>query len=435
MLSATTSPPATPPGSEQTCQHLLFLGGTEAHFLEFRERLIECRPGWGVEWLAESSILRSYQPAKPVDAVVIHESFGNGQDITPILNRRFPHSRIIALRAALTAHAQPKPESGSNPVETAPQAVLTLAVAEWKARPAVQALLAKLKTLPTLPQLHLQITRELQSPEGSLEQVSQYVRQDPIMAAKFLNVINSASFGLSYVVADPAEAVMYLGAARTRALVLLSGVFSKFDDVGSAEVSAEELWQHSLQVASLAQGVALLETEDPKLAEAAFTAGLLHDIGKLMLAGNLPQMYATTCRLKQHKRVIQTEAERTLLNTDHAELGACLLGDWQLPLPIVEAVAWHHKPSRSFDRRFSVLTAVHAANVMAHECSEADGDSRSISKFDILYLARLGLASHRNGWRDGCGLPTRDETETFETQLRRTVEAQCVPRSGQDLSR
>lgn len=288
----------------------------------------------------------------------------------------------------------------------------------------MKSLLARIKTLPTLPRLHLQITQELESSNGSLEMVSQYVRKDPVMAAKFLQVINSASFGLSYTVDDPGEAVMFLGVVRTRALVLAGGVFSQFDEMRCSDFSPEQIWQHSLQVASLAQGVVLLQTEDPKLGETAFTAGLLHDIGKLVLAGNMPEMYATAHRLQRFKQIQQAEAELDMLGSSHAELGACLLGSWRLPLRIVEAVAWHHKPSVSADKAFSVLTAVHVANVLSHEIAGANTDISTPSRFDVFYLAKLGLTHQRNAWREGCGLPPKDEQDSFEDQVRRRLEAE-----------
>ena len=430
-----------PPADPGNRKSIVLLGGAEAQFAELRQALLLVRPTWSVRWAPNGGQSCSRDVLDPSDAVVVHENLGPVPETRSALESRFAHSSVIFLSELFTSRlAQGSSGPGlasakRNPVELAESVILELFMREWKRQPAILSLLAKLKTLPTLPQLHLQITRELQSPECSLERVSQYVRQDPVMAAKFLQVINSATMGLAYIVNDPAEAVMFLGAGRTRALVLMAGVFSQFENNSSEDVSFEQLWKHSLQVASLAQGVALMETEDPKLAEAAYTAGLLHDIGKLMMAANIPAMYATARRLKQHKRVQQTEAEMTILSTNHAELGACLLGSWRLPMRIVEAVAWHHKPSRGFDRGFSVLTAVHAANVMAHESGDEDRDSPSCPKFDVFYLAKLGLANRRNKWREACGVPLKDEGETFETQLRRRIESEQRSRADSQKTR
>jgi putative nucleotidyltransferase with HDIG domain len=414
-------PVANPEGKK-----LLFVGGSRFWFDEIEQALLELRPAWSAEHVTDQAGVENRLSFFHGDALLVDEEFAGGQEYLALISKKFPSAAGIWLRAQMNpGEARKGLGPGdmvvvkSNPEETAEKIVSSVCVHECSLQPSVRSLLARIKTLPSLPRLHTQITHELQSSNGSLELVSQYVRQDPVMAAKFLQVINSAAFARACTVTDPGEAVMFLGLARTRALVLMAGVFSQFDEMKCPGFSAEQIWRHSLQVASLAQGVALLQTEDPKLAELAFTAGLLHDIGKLVLASNVPEMYATAHRLQQHKQIQQAEAELTILSTNHAELGACLLGTWQLPLRIIEAVAWHHKPSQSADHAFSVLTAVHAANVFAHEIAGANVDIARPSTFDVFYLAKLGLTSRRNVWREGCGLPIKDEQDTFEDQLRR----------------
>ncbi len=134
-------------------------------------------------------------------------------------------------------------------------------------------------------------------------------------------------------------------------------------------------------------------------------------------------MYGTARRLQLYKRIQESEAELAILSTTHAELGACLLGTWRLPLRIVEATAWHHRPSYSHDTTFSVLTAVHVANVFAHENGVASAGMGVPSRFDLRYLVRLGMAARRNAWREACGLPLKDEADSFEETLRRPSEA------------
>ncbi len=243
------------------------------------------------------------------------------------------------------------------------------------------------------------------------------------MTAKFLQIANSACFALSYAVTDATEAVMFLGAERTRALVLMANVFSQFDGLRCPGFSLEQAWNHSTRVGSLARGIALLETENPKMAEMAFTAGLLHEIGNLIIAGNAPEMYATVRRLQVAKQLSLPEAELEILGTTSALLGACLLGTWKLPAPILEAVAWHACPSSAKDPGFSVVTAVHAANVLAQETVRDNGIIDQPERFDLLYLTRLGLDQHRSQWREGCGLPVGIEQETSLEKIRRQREA------------
>jgi putative nucleotidyltransferase with HDIG domain len=407
---------------------LLFVGATKPWFHEFEHALLELRPTWSAHHVVDPLQAQTSLSSAHWDALVTGPDIERSRDSLAETAQKFPRVFGFSLREELHhgssagPTSETMPNASSDPIESAAIVVRALSLHEWTLQPAIKSLLASIKKLPTLPRLHTQVIQELQSANGSLETVSQVVRQDPVMAAKFLQVINSAFFGLAYTIADPGEAVMLLGAVRTRALILMAGVFSQFDEVRCPGFSAEQVWKHSLQVARLAQGVTLVQTEDPKLAEMAFTAGLLHDIGKLVLAGNLPEMYSTAHKLQQLKRILESEAELAILGTTHAELGACLLGTWRLPLPIVEAIAWHHCPIISYDNHFSVLTAVHAANVFAHETGGANAGVGLPSRLDLMYLVRLGIAERRNCWREACGLAAREEEGTFEDKVRRRFE-------------
>ena len=295
----------------------------------------------------------------------------------------------------------PHDNPAADPADAAKKKLL---LQEWLAERSVKSLLTRIKKLPAIPKLHAKIVQELQSPSGSLEIASQYIGQDPVMSAKFLQIVNSAYFGLGYTVTDPGEAVMYLGVERTRALTLMTGVFSQFEGLSSAGLYAEEIWRHSLEVGSLARGIALLETENAKLAEMAFTTGLLHDIGKLILAANVPDKYADVLRRQSLERMPLRSAEQEVLGTTHSQLGACLLATWSLPVPMLEAIAWHHCPSLSRDTGFTVLTAVHAANILVRQSTSQAQQNRSAEGFDSPYLMRVKVAGRQDYWREACGL-------------------------------
>jgi putative nucleotidyltransferase with HDIG domain len=290
---------------------------------------------------------------------------------------------------------------------------------EWMAHPAMKKLLPRIRKLPTAPELYTQVEQELQSPTGSLQVVSHLIGRDPLMSAKILQVANSAFFALTHEVSDIGEAVMVLGSERIRSLILLAGVFSQYGDVKCPGFSPEPVWQHSVQVGEFTRAIALGETKNAKTAEAAFTAGLLHDVGKLVLASNVPEMYETVLRLKASKKISQREAEMEALGTTHAEVGACLLGTWGLPLWILEAIAWHHEPGRCKAQGFTLLAAVHAANVFVLEATDADTRER----VNLMFLLQAGLGDCRNRWREFCGVNQKQEGQTPGENLRRRREA------------
>lgn len=279
----------------------------------------------------------------------------------------------------------------------------------------VKNLLVLMRKLPVLPNLYGQVVEKLQSPNGSLEVVAGMIGKDPLMTAKMLQLVNSAFFALAYEVTSPMEAVMVIGAERTKSLILLTKMFSQFDKTQCAGFEPEGLWKHLLSVASGSRTITLAETKDNKLADAAFTGGLLHDIGKLLLAANLPEEYSLMLQEAKRRTFPLHALELATFGATHSELGACMLATWGLPLPILEAIACHHTPLSSEDDAFSVLTAVHAANVIEDE-KAAGKRGAAVKRMDPAYLAGLDLIGRRNRWRELCDCPTRPQDE--DTQER-----------------
>jgi putative nucleotidyltransferase with HDIG domain len=269
---------------------------------------------------------------------------------------------------------------------------------EWRADPAIQRLLPSLRKLPATPRLYVQVTEELRSSNGSLEVVAHLIRQDPVMSAKMLQLVNSAFFASSHEVSDTLDAAMILGTERIKSLILLASVFSQYNEAEGISPSIDALLAHSIQVGVFARAIALSETKDAVMAEAAFTAGVLHDMGKMILAGNLPVWYKEVRKLRLSKQLSDFEAELEMFAATHANVGACLLASWGLPLSILEAVAWHHEPERSSEMDFCLLAAVHAANAFAHE---ANGTPARLHQG---FFNRIGLADGCQRWREIVGM-------------------------------
>jgi HD-like signal output (HDOD) protein len=153
-----------------------------------------------------------------------------------------------------------------------------------------------------------------------------------------------------------------------------------------------------MQVASFAKRISKLEGQDTKADEEAFTAGMLHDIGKLVLAVNLPDEYREATRLAQSGLELPL-AEHQVFGADHADVGGYLIGLWGLPVPVVEAVALHHCPSRATQPAFSPLTSVHAANVIEWERPHS-ANGAPAPQLDANYLGLVGGLSRVATWRE-----------------------------------
>jgi len=178
--------------------------------------------------------------------------------------------------------------------------------------------------------------------------------------------------------------------------------FSEIPDEAVARTCAAQLWAHSMTVAVLAKQICHVEKAAPTVAQAAFTAGLLHDIGRLLLLTNLPGRMKEVDWLAQVQSLPSWGAERAVFGTSHAEVGAYLVGLWGLPDPIVEAVAFHHSPARSRSKEFLPLTAVHAAAAFAEEMRDHAETKSAVRRLDEEYLALLGLREHAANWQVLC---------------------------------
>jgi HD-like signal output (HDOD) protein len=251
--------------------------------------------------------------------------------------------------------------------------------------------------LPSIPTLYMQVVEKASRADTSLNEVGDLVGQDMGMTAQVLKLANSAFFGLRRQLSSADQAVAYLGLDTIKSLILSIHAFSQFDKAETGALKIEALWSHSMRVASLAKAISKLEGQDAKAAEEAFTAGMLHDIGKLVLAVNLPVEYTEAMRLAQAGLEVHL-AEHQVFGANHADVGGYLIGLWGLPVPIVEAIALHHGPSRASQTAFSPLTSVHAANVLAwDQPNYANGAPPP--QWDAPYLKRAGVSSHLEAWR------------------------------------
>ncbi len=263
---------------------------------------------------------------------------------------------------------------------------------------ALRLLVNRCSVLPSVPALYSEIIEILQDPEADVETIGAIVVKDVAMTAKILKLVNSAFFGLGNEISSPSEAVAYLGTDTIKSLILVTHAFSNTEIIKIKGFSMETLWAHSLETSNAAKAVAFYEGADRKLIEEAFVAGLLHDVGKLVFAFNLADEYQQAIDLAKKDKLTMAAAERQVFGADHADVGGYLLGLWGLPVPVVEAIALHHRPDMTMLKSFSPLTAVHAGNaIVSAEHPSVIG--LPPTEPDQNYLSTLGLNGNMKTWR------------------------------------
>ncbi len=269
-------------------------------------------------------------------------------------------------RAALTAH--------SYLAKPCPNDVLCSTIAhaielqELLHSESIRACIGGIETLPAVPSVYRSLTEALQSDRSSPEHVARIVQEDVGISAKLLHLVNSSFFGLPRKTTSLLQTVRYLGLATIRSLVLAHFVF---DQLGHGNTDlAERGQEHALRCARIARQ--LLQGKPD--ADLAFTAGLLHDVGTLVLASRMPEEYAAIAEHAAASSVPIHVVERERLGVDHAGVGSYLLALWGLPHDVLNVVAFHHTPGLTC-QPFDAASAVRIAESIAL----ADHDDPSVA--------------------------------------------------------
>jgi HD-like signal output (HDOD) protein len=228
----------------------------------------------------------------------------------------------------------------------------------------LRKLVGSVEQLPSVPAVYRELMNAMSSPDISAQKVARIIEKDAAMAAKTLQLVNSACFGLKRTVTSVDQAVAQLGMDLIKNLSLTVHVFGALERTAlrlGFSFDAEQ--EHSVLTARVAKRL----VSNRRQAQDAFTAALLHDIGNLVLAVCIPEKFKKAFLAIQTSGRPAHEVEAELLGVTHAEVGAYLLGLWGLPYPIVEAVAYHHSPAAALERTFDLPTAVSLANALVEE--------------------------------------------------------------------
>jgi HD-like signal output (HDOD) protein/CheY-like chemotaxis protein len=386
-------------------KRLLFVDDESMLLDGLRRVLRGMRGDWDMHFLTSAHAALEALQQENYDAIITDMRMPemDGAKLLDLVKERHPSViRMVlsgqASRAAVLCSIAPAHQFLSKPCD--PQELVArlaqaFAMRDLLANQSLKTIVSRLKSIPSLPAIYDELTAALRCEDPSLAQIERIISRDPGMAAKILQLANSAFIGASGRVSNLLQAVSLIGTETVRTLVLSIHVFSQFDSNSAVAGCLPSLWDHSVDTASLAQQIATSENSPKAIVEESFTGGLLHDIGKVVLLAEMPRDYLP---ILQTNPDALTKLELERLGCTHAQVGGYLMSVWGLPVPLVRAVVFHHSPAESAEMKFSSVTAVHAADAIA-----GTGNSSPLNRdadLDLLYLDRLGIAARLDVWRN-----------------------------------
>lgn len=239
------------------------------------------------------------------------------------------------------------------------------------ARERVAQVLRDVKNLPTLPDVAVQLLNMGENPTTSMREMALLMERDISLAARVLRLVNSPFFGVQREVTSIQQALMILGTENLRNLVLSGAMLDLFDRAGSVgSFHRGEFWKHSIAVGTVARTLALRKrTMNPQV---AFTAGLIHDMGKLVIDRYLHPEFVQIMEIVDQESSSMLKAEMRVLGVCHTDIGQYLAARWNLPDVLKEAVGFHHAPEQA-GIAADLAAAVGVANSLVRSLNVGNG--------------------------------------------------------------
>jgi putative nucleotidyltransferase with HDIG domain len=237
----------------------------------------------------------------------------------------------------------------------------------------IAKLLEKGDALPSLPEIFLKVSSQLDDNDASSQEIGSTITNDPAISYKILTMVNSAYFGLPNEVSSISQSVSLLGRFKLKQLLIGALLGDVFKGLDSEFFSLHDFWAHSIRTAIIAKELAITSDycDEP---DTIFTAGLLHDVGRLILAAQMPEVFKEISERTASKHIDVVQSEKDIIGLAHTEIGAVLMLKWGFPDLIWVCVKNHHRADYS-GPFYNAVHLIYLANQLSEQAtpgSESD---------------------------------------------------------------
>ena len=248
-------------------------------------------------------------------------------------------------------------------------------------------ILGGVEDLPSLPAVVMELLGSLDQEDLDIAVLAKKVSNDPALTAKTLRLANSSAFGLQVKATTIQQAMTFLGFQTTRNLITAAALTGCFPEGRCPGFNDKAFWRHSIATAACARALARRVRFN---ADYAFTAGLLHDIGRLVLVSRFPERYQAVLSLRDKHDGELIDAERALLGVDHVDAGVALAVHWNFSDTMRQAIAYHHAPEAA--GAGFLATIVHVASAVVHALDLAGNPDELVPRVSSVAWTALGMA-------------------------------------------
>lgn len=252
----------------------------------------------------------------------------------------------------------------------------------------LQWLVDKTRTVYSHPLFYERLNEAINHPRSSVADIARIITEDQGLTARILRLANSPMFGYFGRVDSISRAVTIIGTQQLRDLALAAAVMGVFKGIPEELINMASFWRHSIACGIIARSLAVYLRENN--VERLFVAGILHDIGQLVLCTTAPDTARKLMETSRQQEELFHLSERKQLGFDHAELGGALLREWKIPTNIIDPVSWHHQPLRA--EQFPLEAAiVHLADIICQAFTFGQNGEWCVPPLEASAWERIGM--------------------------------------------